>query len=129
MEAAKSSKIWCLITTLHVIITQNMEAGKSSKIWCLITTLHVIITQNMEAAKSSEIFVPYRITHYHNTEYGGSKILRDFGILPQHYTASKPRRPRLEICLMIVILLFKKPQPPKSETYAKVMQDPSGPVL
>jgi len=26
-----------------------------------------------------------------------SKILRNVGILPQHYTASQPRRPRLEL--------------------------------
>jgi len=25
--------------------------------------------------------------------------LRNFGILPQHYTASQPRRPRLEVSL------------------------------
>jgi hypothetical protein len=29
-------------------------------------------------------------------EDGGSKVLRNVDILPQHYTASQPRRPRLE---------------------------------
>jgi len=29
-------------------------------------------------------------------EDGGSMVLRNDGILPQHYTASQPRRPRLE---------------------------------
>jgi hypothetical protein len=29
-------------------------------------------------------------------ENGGSMALRNVGILPQHYTASKPRRPRFE---------------------------------
>jgi hypothetical protein len=29
-------------------------------------------------------------------EDGGSMVLRNVGILPQHYTASQPRRPRLE---------------------------------
>jgi len=29
-------------------------------------------------------------------EDGGSKVLRNVGMLPQHYTASEPRRPRLQ---------------------------------
>jgi hypothetical protein len=28
-------------------------------------------------------------------EDGGSKVIRNSGILPQHYKASQPRRPRL----------------------------------
>jgi hypothetical protein len=28
-------------------------------------------------------------------EHGGNKDLRNFGILPQHHTATQPRRPRL----------------------------------
>jgi len=34
---------------------------------------------------------------YHiHPEDEGSKVLRNVGILPQHYTASQTRRPRLE---------------------------------
>jgi len=29
-------------------------------------------------------------------QYGGNEALRNVGILPQHYTTSQPRRPRLE---------------------------------
>jgi len=35
-----------------------------------------------------------RVVH---TEDGGRMGLRNVGIQPQHYTASQPRRPRLEI--------------------------------
>jgi hypothetical protein len=31
-----------------------------------------------------------------HSEDGGSKVLRNVGILPQHYTMSPPRRSRLE---------------------------------
>jgi hypothetical protein len=34
---------------------------------------------------------------YLHLQDGGNKALRNVGILPQHYTASKPRRPRLEL--------------------------------
>jgi len=33
---------------------------------------------------------------YLHPEDGSSKVLRSDNILPQHYTASQPRRPRLE---------------------------------
>jgi len=32
------------------------------------------------------------------SEDGGSTVLRNFGILPQHYTASQHRKPGLEKC-------------------------------
>jgi hypothetical protein len=32
-------------------------------------------------------------------EDGGSKFLRNVGVLQQHYTASQPRRPQLELLL------------------------------
>jgi hypothetical protein len=32
----------------------------------------------------------------HHRENGGSKVLRNFGILPQQYIASQLRKPRLE---------------------------------
>jgi hypothetical protein len=35
-------------------------------------------------------------------EIGGSMVLRNAGILPQHYTASKSRRPRRESPLFII---------------------------
>jgi hypothetical protein len=35
-------------------------------------------------------------THLHLGEDGGSKDLRNVGILPQHYITSQPRRTRLE---------------------------------
>jgi len=31
-----------------------------------------------------------------NHEDGGSKVIRNVGILPRHYTASQPRRPQRE---------------------------------
>jgi len=55
---------------------------------------------------SSETLVSYHnITWRHNPEKldalqpeeGGSNVLRNIGILVQHYTASKPRRTGLEI--------------------------------
>jgi hypothetical protein len=51
----------------------------------------------MEAERSSETLVSYsNITRRHNPEDGGSMELRNAGILPQHYTASQPRKPRHE---------------------------------
>jgi len=37
-------------------------------------------------------------------EDGGSKVLRNIGILPQHYTASQSRRLRLKLTLMFLNL-------------------------
>jgi hypothetical protein len=46
-------------------------------------------------------------------EDGGSTVLRNVGILPQHYTAPQPRRPRIEsrtVCVMhIVVHIFLVP--------------------
>jgi hypothetical protein len=47
----------------------------------------------MEAAYSSETLVSYHITSCRNNpEDGGSVVLRNVGILRNHYTASEPRR-------------------------------------
>jgi hypothetical protein len=52
----------------------------------------------MEAIQTYETLVLYHITQHHNpTESAGSTDLWKVDILPQHYTASQPRRPRLEI--------------------------------
>jgi hypothetical protein len=39
------------------------------------------------------------------TEDGGSKVLRNVGILPHHYRSSQPRRPRFEPLSKIVLIL------------------------
>jgi hypothetical protein len=57
------------------------------KRWYPTTTLHGVTTQKMDAAWTSETLVSY-----HNPEDGGSMDLWNGGILPQHYTASQPRK-------------------------------------
>jgi len=68
----------------------------------------------MDAAKSSETSVSYHnTTRRHNPEDlelilhpedGGSIVLRNAGIL-QHYTASQPRRPRIESYYQFTVVL------------------------
>jgi hypothetical protein len=88
---------WYPTTTLHGVTTQKMEAAWTSETWYPTTTLHGVTTQKVKAAWTSEMLVSYHNTTLrHNPEDGGSMDLWNVGILPQHYTASQPRRPRLE---------------------------------
>jgi hypothetical protein len=50
--------------------------------------------------RSSGVRFPEDLDFHH--EDGGSMDLRNVGILPQHYTASEPRRPRLETQYIII---------------------------
>jgi len=69
-----------------------------------VYTIHKLLVQWVGVAK---IMISYNneIWDFHGNEYwistledGGSKILRNVGILPHHYAASQPRRkPRLEL--------------------------------
>jgi hypothetical protein len=54
----------------------------------------------MEAAWTSETFVSYDSITRRHPEDGGSMDLRNVGILPQHYTASHPEDPDLDVDLV-----------------------------
>jgi hypothetical protein len=59
----------------------------------------------METARSSETLAFYHITtRRHNPEDGGSTVLRNFGILPQHYEVSQPEDVGSEVLRNIDIL-------------------------
>jgi hypothetical protein len=51
-----------------------------------------IIRTNINATEKVE----WSATYWIHPEDGGSKLLRNVGILPQHHTMSEPRRQRLE---------------------------------
>jgi hypothetical protein len=50
----------------------------------------------------SYIFVRFQAHSFH-LEYAGSKVLRNYGILSHHYTASQPRRPRLDPGIITIV--------------------------
>jgi hypothetical protein len=72
------------------------------QVFCSVTTCSVVVgylaasISRLMAARSSETLVSYRKTTVSQLrtprENGGSMDLRNVGILPQHYTASQPRR-------------------------------------
>jgi hypothetical protein len=101
---------------LHFQKTSNLAATFSLTVysttakyhnttWCYNPELHLNLHPEDAAAQNSETQVSYHdITQHHNTELhlnlhpedGHSNDLWNVGILPQHYTASQPKRTQLE---------------------------------
>jgi hypothetical protein len=50
----------------------------------------------IEVLRCTKVRMVRKSTRVDPDEDGGSKVLRNIGILPQHYTASQTRRPRLK---------------------------------
>jgi len=79
------------------------------KRWCPTATLHGHFTLKMEAARSSESLVSYRnTTRSFHPEDGGSKLLRNVGILSHHYTASRPRGPEATLVIEVFRIYLLK---------------------
>jgi hypothetical protein len=71
---------------------RRMQHGPLKR-WYPTTTLHGVTTQKMKEARISETLIFYHnTTRRHNPEDEGSTDLWNIDILPQHHTASQPRR-------------------------------------
>jgi hypothetical protein len=81
------------ILTQHHTTSQHRRWRQHGplKRWQPATTLHGVTTQKMKTAWSSETSVSCPNTVRHKTEHGSSMVIRNVGILPQHYTSQNRR--------------------------------------
>jgi len=91
-----SSKILRNVSILphHYTVSQHIRWRQHGdpKRWYPTTTLQSVITRKMKVAGSSKMLVSYRSTPgRHNPLDGGSRVILNVGILPQHSRASQHR--------------------------------------
>jgi hypothetical protein len=82
-----------ILLDLITLLTYGEEYALLSPLLC--SFLHPSVTSSLSDLNILLIAMFSNTLNLHS-EDGGSKILRNVGILPHHYTASQPRRARLE---------------------------------